>query len=482
MSLATPFKNASEMLDYVRKNEVQLVDCCFVDPMGLWHHCSMHVSQVDEKALQDGFAFDGSSIRLFASVACSDMSMIPDPTTCWIDPFQDHKVLHVTCDISGPDGHELLRCPRRIARRCEEWVKTLGIADHIYIGPEAEFFILDDVRYRCSPNKMSYEVDCADEGAWNTDAVITTSSGSRNLGHRLPHKKAYFPVAPLDKSANLRTEMLLTMGDIGIPIEKHHHEVGNCQHELGFTFRTLVDAADCMMAYKYVVKNVAQKAGKTATFMPKPLAGDCGSGMHSHQSLWKDGKNLFFDEKGSYMKLSQIALWYIGGLLKHASAVLAFTNSTTNSYKRLVPGYEAPCRLTYSKGNRSAAIRIPLCDGDNPKAKRLEFRCPDAAGCPYLSFTAMVMAGIDGIRKRIDPPPPVDSDASHLTSDVQGVKNTPASLKEVLDALEEDHDFLLEGGVFTKDFILAYIDMKRGEVAAVDLTTHPREYELYFHC
>ncbi|PFH38387.1 putative glutamine synthetase, type I [Besnoitia besnoiti] len=480
MSLATPFNSASEMLEYLKANEVQLLDCCFVDPGGLWHHCSMHVSQVDEKALREGFAFDGSSIRLFATVACSDMSMIPDPKTCWIDPFQDHKVMHVTCAISDPNGVPLERCPRRIAQRCEDWVKSLGLADAVYIGPEAEFFILDDVRYSCKPNKISYELDCAEEGAWNTDVPSKAASGTGNLGHRMPHKKWYFPVAPIDKHANLRTEMLLMMGELGLPIEKHHHEVGCCQHELGFTFRTLVDAADAMMVYKYVVKNVAQKAGKTATFMPKPMTGDCGSGMHSHQSLWKNGTNLFFDEKGSYMKLSQVALWYIGGLLKHAHAVLAFTNASTNSYKRLVPGYEAPTKLTYSKGNRSAAVRIPLCDSDNPKAKRLEFRCPDAAGCPYLGFAAMVMAGIDGVRKQIAPPPPAECDAAEI--DPSLVQSTPSSLSQVLDALEADHDFLLEGGVFTKDFIHSYIEMKRAEVAAVELTPHPREFELYYHC
>eukprot|EP00070_Physeter_catodon_P036461 XP_028343355.1 uncharacterized protein LOC114485749 [Physeter catodon] len=350
----------------------------------------------------------------------------------------------------------------------------------VYIGPEAEFFLLDDVKYTCTPNKISCEIDCLEEGVWNSDAAITRPCGARNLGHRMPHKKAYFPVSPIDKTMGLRTKMLMTMGDIGIPIEKHHHEVANCQQELGFTYLPLVGAADAMMSYKYVVKNVAQRAGKTATFMPKPLVDDNGSGMHSHQSLWKDGKNLFFDSKAPYMKLSQVALWYIGGLLKHARAVMAFTNSTTNSYKRLVRGYEAPSNLTYSKGNRSAAIRIPLCDEDNPKAKRLEFRCPDAAGSPYLSFAAMVMAGVGGVRNKIDPPEPLDCDSSAVDND--NIPDTPKSLKEALDALEHDHQFLLEGKVFSLDFIKAYVKLKRSEIELVETTPHPREYELYYHC
>eukprot|EP00922_Rhytidocystis_sp_ex-Travisia-forbesii_P020508 GHVS01030156.1.p1 GENE.GHVS01030156.1~~GHVS01030156.1.p1 ORF type:complete len:511 (+),score=88.69 GHVS01030156.1:151-1683(+) len=482
------FTSAAEMASYIEKEAVDLIDACFVDPLGMWHHCTFAPSQVEESDINKGFAFDGSSIRLFSTVDQSDMLMKPDPRTCWLDPFQcSHKVLHVTCSIEDPYGNKFKRCPRNTAERSVEFMKQTGIADTVFVGPEAEFFVFDDVRYSCSTNSVSFSVDHT-EGYWNVDKEqkrpdMPVTVGGGNLAHRQGPKRYYFPVAPIDTMTTIRNDMLLTMGDIGIPIEKHHHEVACCQHELGYSCRPLVECADMLMSYKYIIKNVAKKYNKTATFMPKPLHGDNGTGMHCHQSLWKDGVNLFWDANGKYQKLSQMAIWYIGGILKHAPAVLAITNSTVNSYKRLVPGYEAPVNLAYSKGNRSAAIRIPLADSDNPKAKRMEFRCPDAAGNPYLGFAAMLMAGLDGVRNKIEPPPPMDCDIYELTPQQRGsIPSTPASLSEALDALEHDKPFLLEGGVFTEDFIGAYIALKREEVLAVSLVPHPKEYEMYFNC
>eukprot|EP00922_Rhytidocystis_sp_ex-Travisia-forbesii_P055081 GHVS01081581.1.p1 GENE.GHVS01081581.1~~GHVS01081581.1.p1 ORF type:complete len:511 (+),score=53.59 GHVS01081581.1:359-1891(+) len=477
------FSSAGEMASFIEKEGVDLIDACFVDPLGMWHHCTFAPSQVEESDINKGFAFDGSSIRLFCTVDQSDMVMKPDPRSCWLDPFQgDHKVLHVTCSVEDPQGNKFKRCPRNTAERAVEFMKNSGIADTAFFGPEAEFFVFDDVRYSCSTNNVSFSVDHT-EGYWNVDKRTTDGSGCGNLAHRQGPKRYYFPVPPIDSTMSLRNEMLLTMGAVGLPIEKHHHEVACAQHELGYSCRPLVECADMLMTYKYVIKNVAKKYNKTATFMPKPLHGDNGTGMHCHQSLWKDGVNLFWDANGKYQKLSEMAIWYIGGLLKHAPAVLAFTNSTVNSYKRLVPGYEAPVNLAYSKGNRSAAIRIPLADADNPKAKRLEFRCPDAAGNPYICFAVMLMAGIDGIRNKIQPPPPMDCDIYELAaSQRKSIASTPGSLGEVLDALEKDQQFLVQGGVFTEDFIKAYIDLKREEVCAVSLVPHPKEYELYFNC
>eukprot|EP00920_Eleutheroschizon_duboscqi_P039364 GHVT01094746.1.p1 GENE.GHVT01094746.1~~GHVT01094746.1.p1 ORF type:complete len:412 (-),score=43.35 GHVT01094746.1:715-1872(-) len=379
------------------------------------------------------------------------MVMVPDPTTCWIDPFQDAVVLHATCTVRDPDGNVYAHCPRSICQKASKYATETGVADHIFFGPEAEFFVFDDVKFAVKPNKVSFEIN-GNEAHWNNDETpVVSGRPSHNLAHRVSTNSSYFPVAPLDQGTNLRNDMLLTMADIGIPIEKHHHEVATCQHELGFQFRDMLQSADIMMSYKYVVKNVARKHGKTATFMPKPISGANGSGMHCHMSLWKEGKNLFFDKNGDYAKLSKTALYYIGGLIRHAPAVLAFSNSTVNSYKRLVPGFEAPVNLAFSTGNRSAAIRIPACDMDVPKAKRLEFRCSDAAGSPYLTYSALLMAGLDGIRNKIEPGPPLDCDLYKLSAEKKGaIASTPASLADALCALEKDHDFLTAGGVFTQ--------------------------------
>jgi len=473
------------MAEFIKAGKCDLVDACFTDPLGTWHHCTFAPSQVTEEDIIEGLAFDGSSIRLFKGIEESDMVMIPDPATCFIDPFYDHKVLHVTCSVHEPFKKEgFSRCPRSIAKRSVEYLKSTGIADTCWVGPEAEFFIFDSVKYSVAPNKVMFEVDGQD-GPWNTGKDAVGHEGKANLAHRVNYKQAYFPVPPIDSHFNLRSDMLLTMGDIGVPIEKHHHEVAACQSELGLTCSDLVSTADLLQCYKYVIKNVAKKHGKSVTFMPKPMYGDNGTGMHVHQSLWKEGKSLFFDKDGKYVKLSETCMHYMGGLLKHAPAILAFTNPTTNSYKRLVPGFEAPVNLVYSKGNRSAAIRVPMYKPENPKAKRIEFRCPDPTSCPYIAFAVMLMAGIDGIKNKISPGEPCDFDIYELSKEERekkGIKSCPGSLLEVLDALEKDHDFLLEGGVFTKDFIKNYIDLKRKEHYAVALIPHPKEYELYYAC
>ncbi|CEM01894.1 unnamed protein product [Vitrella brassicaformis CCMP3155] len=485
MSKLCKFKSAKDMAQYIEKEKVELIDCCFVDPLGLWHHCTFAPSQCEEDDLAQGLPFDGSSIRLFRSIMESDMLMVPDPATCWIDPFAEKKTLHVTCSIYDPSPRKpFARDPRSMAVKAVEYLKQTGIADTMMVGPEAEFFLFDHVKYGVSPNKMFFEVDGV-EGTWNTGKPSSEKQGGGNLAHRVPPKNWYFPVPPIDTGMDVRGEMLLTMGELGVPIEKHHHEVATCQGELGFTCRPMLECADMMMIYKYVIKNVARKHGQTATFMPKPIFGDNGTGMHVHQSLWKDGKPLFFDENGKYVKLSQTCLHYIGGLLKHAPAVLAFTNPSVNSYKRLVPGFEAPVNLAMSKGNRSAAVRIPMYKPDNPKQKRLEFRCPDPSCCPYLAFAAMLLAGIDGIKNKIEPPPPCDFDIYELSEEEKakmGLKSTPGSLTETLDALEADHQFLTAGGVFPEDFIQAYIEWKRNEYLSVATLPHPKEYELYFQC
>eukprot|EP00921_Rhytidocystis_pertsovi_P025612 GHVQ01041306.1.p1 GENE.GHVQ01041306.1~~GHVQ01041306.1.p1 ORF type:complete len:547 (+),score=77.01 GHVQ01041306.1:305-1945(+) len=508
---ACSFNSVAEMAGFIQKEGIELLDACFVDPIGIWHHCTMAASQCEEADLMRGFAFDGSSIRLFCTINNSDMVMMPDYKTCWVDPFYDHKVMHVTCSVEDSFGNKFTRCPRNTAERAVQHMCAAGVADTCLIGPEAEFFVFDDVRYACTANSVSFSVN-ATEGYWNTNTDTSSNRGNSrsngtitagtastgggdtaaaaaaacgNLAHRCGPKGFYFPVPPIDTMCSIRNDMLLLLGDLGLPIEKHHHEVAACQHELGFTCRPLVECADALMVYKYAIKNVARRHNKCATFMPKPLHADNGTGMHCHQSLWKDGVNLFWDSHGKYQKLSTMAMHYIGGLLKHAPAVLAFSNPTVNSYKRLVPGYEAPVNLAYSKGNRSAAIRIPLFDSDNPKAKRFEFRCPDASGCPYLCFAAMLMAGLDGIRNKTDPGQPMDVDIYELKgaeAEQLNVPSTPARLEEVLDALENDHEFLTAGDVFSEDFIKAYIAFKRDEAKQCSIIPHPKEYELYFQC
>ncbi|MEH1788923.1 type I glutamate--ammonia ligase [Nostoc sp.] len=467
-----------ELLKRIQDEKIQLIDLKFIDTVGTWQHLTLYQNQIDETAFTDGVPFDGSSIRGWKAINESDMTMVLDPNTAWIDPFMEVPTLSIICSIKEPrTGEWYNRCPRVIAQKAVDYLVSTGIGDTVYFGPEAEFFIFDNARFAQTANEGYYFLDSA-EGAWNSGKAGTDEKP--NLGYKPRFKEGYFPVSPTDSFQDIRTEMLLTMAELGVPIEKHHHEVatgGQC--ELGFKFGKLIEAADWLMIYKYVIKNVAKKHGKTVTFMPKPIFGDNGSGMHCHQSIWKDGQPLFAGDK--YAGLSETALYYIGGLLKHAPALLAITNPSTNSYKRLVPGYEAPVNLAYSQGNRSASIRIPL-SGTNPKAKRLEFRCPDATSNPYLAFAAMLSAGIDGIKNKIHPGEPLDKNIYELSpEELAKVPSTPGSLELALQALEKDHAFLTESGVFTEDFIGNWIDYKLGnEVKQLQLRPHPYEFYLYY--
>jgi glutamine synthetase len=467
-----------EVLKRIQDEKIQLIDLKFIDTVGTWQHLTLYQNQIDETAFTDGVPFDGSSIRGWKAINESDMTMVLDPNTAWIDPFMEVPTLSIICSIKDPrTGEPYNRCPRVIAQKAIDYLVSTGLGDTAFFGPEAEFFIFDSVRFAQTANEGYYFLD-SEEGAWNSGKLGTEQKP--NLGYKPRFKEGYFPVSPTDSSQDMRTEMLLTMAKLGVPIEKHHHEVatgGQC--ELGFKFGKLIEAADWLMIYKYVIKNVAKKYGKTVTFMPKPIFGDNGSGMHCHQSIWKDDKPLFAGDK--YAGLSDMALYYIGGLLKHAPALLAITNPSTNSYKRLVPGYEAPVNLAYSEGNRSASIRIPL-SGTNPKAKRLEFRCPDATSNPYLAFAAMLCAGIDGIKNKIHPGEPLDKNIYELSpEELAKVPSTPGSLELALQALEKDHAFLTESGVFTEDFIENWIDYKLGnEVKQLQLRPHPYEFYLYY--
>ena len=472
------FQTPQEALNYIKENQIQIVDLKFIDMPGIWQHLSLYHDQIDETAFTDGVPFDGSSIRGWKAINESDMTMVIDPTTAWMDPFMAEPTISFICSIKEPrTGEPYSRCPRTIAQKAIDYLLSTGLGDTAFFGPEAEFFIFDDVRFDQTQNSGYYYVDSI-EGRWNSGKEEVGG----NLGYKPRYKEGYFPVAPTDTSQDMRTEMLLTMAKCGVPIEKHHHEVatgGQC--ELGFRFATLVQAADYLLTYKYVIKNVGKKYGKSITFMPKPLFNDNGSGMHVHQSIWKDGQPLFAGDK--YAGFSQMGLHYIGGILKHAPALLAITNPTTNSYKRLVPGFEAPVNLAYSQGNRSASVRIPL-SGTNPKAKRLEFRCPDATSNPYLAFAAMLCAGIDGIKNQIDPGEPLDVDIYDLSpEELSKIPSTPGSLEGALEALEKDHSFLTETGVFTEDFIETWISYKLdNEVNPMRLRPHPYEFALYYDC
>ena len=472
------FQTPQEALNYIKENKIQIVDLKFIDMPGIWQHLSLYHDQIDETAFTDGVPFDGSSIRGWKAINESDMTMVIDPTTAWMDPFMAEPTISFICSIKEPrTGEPYSRCPRTIAQKAIDYLLSTGLGDTAFFGPEAEFFIFDDVRFDQTQNSGYYYVDSI-EGRWNSGK----EEAGGNLGYKPRYKEGYFPVAPTDTSQDMRTEMLLTMAKCGVPIEKHHHEVatgGQC--ELGFRFATLVQAADYLLTYKYVIKNVGKKYGKTITFMPKPLFNDNGSGMHVHQSIWKDGQPLFAGDQ--YAGFSQMGLHYIGGILKHAPALLAITNPTTNSYKRLVPGFEAPVNLAYSQGNRSASVRIPL-SGTNPKAKRLEFRCPDATSNPYLAFAAMLCAGIDGIKNQIDPGAPLDVDIYDLSpEELSKIPSTPGSLEGALEALEKDHSFLTETGVFTEDFIQTWISYKLdNEVNPMRLRPHPYEFALYYDC
>lgn len=469
-------QTAQEILKMVQDQNIKIIDLKFIDMPGTWQHCSFYHNQINENSFIDGVPFDGSSIRGWKTINESDMCMVPDPETAWIDPFYKEPTLSLTCGIKEPrTGDWYDRDPRTIAQRAVDYLKDTGIGDTAYFGPEAEFFVFDDIRFDQTENKAYYYIDSV-EGRWNTGK----KEEGGNLGYKPSFKQAYFPVAPTDTMQDMRTEMLLTMAKCGVPVEQHHHEVATGgQNELGFRFAPLIEAADHLMTYKYVIKNVAKKYGKTATFMPKPLFNDNGSGMHAHHSIWKDGQPLFWGD--GYANLSEIALHYIGGILKHAPALLAITNPTTNSYKRLVPGYEAPVNLAYSQGNRSACIRIPV-SGLDPKAKRLEFRCPDATCNPYLGFSAILCAGIDGVKNKIDPGQSLDVDIYDLPPEqINKIPSTPPSLEQALENLEKDHEFLTSSGVFTEDFITNWIEYKfDNEIQPMRLRPHPYEFALYY--
>ena len=469
-------RTPDDVLQLIGDEGIEIVDLRFCDLPGLTQHFSMPAGQLTTDVFDEGVGFDGSSIRGFQEIQESDMLLVPDPNTAVVDPFTQHKTLNLNCFVNDPvTGESYSRDPRFVARKAEEYLTSTGLADTCYVGPEAEFFIFDDVRFDQNEHEGYYYIESV-EAAWNTGR-----EENPNLGYKPRYKEGYFPVPPMDHFQDLRSEMILVLEKVGVEIEIHHHEVGTAgQAEIDMRFDSLLRMADKLMLYKYVVKNVARQAGKTATFMPKPVFQDNGSGMHTHQSLWKSGEPLFYSEAG-YAGLSDLGRWYIGGLLTHAPAILAFSNPTTNSYKRLVPGYEAPVNLVYSQRNRSAAVRIPLYS-QSPKAKRLEFRCPDPSCNPYLAFSAMLMAGLDGIQNRIEPPDPVDKDLYDLPpEELSKVPQVPGSLDAVLSALEEDQAFLKAGGVFTDDLIETWVAYKReNEVDALRLRPHPWEFALYY--
>ncbi|NOC44288.1 MULTISPECIES: type I glutamate--ammonia ligase [unclassified Ruegeria] len=463
------------VLNTIREEDVAYVDIRFTDVRGKLQHVTVDVDLVDEDFLEEGFMFDGSSIAGWKSIENSDMKLIADTTSAYIDPFYAEKTLCLHCSIVEPDtGEAYGRDPRGTAQKAEAYLKSSGIGDVAYMGPEAEFFLFDDVRFSNSINKVSFEVDATD-ASWNTD----TEYEMGNMGHRPGVKGGYFPVNPIDEAQDLRSEMLSTMKRLGMKVDKHHHEVASCQHELGLIFDSLTKQADELQKYKYVIHNVAHAYGKSATFMPKPIAGDNGTGMHVNMSIWKDGKPLFAGDK--YADLSDEALYFIGGILKHAKTLNAFTNPATNSYKRLIPGFEAPVLRAYSARNRSGCVRIPWTE--SPKAKRVEARFPDPAANPYLAFAALLMAGLDGIKNKINPGEAMDKNLYDLPAEeLADIPTVCGSLREALEALASDHDFLLQGDVFTKDQIDGYIALKMEEVETYEHTPHPVEYGMYYSC
>ena len=464
---------SSKVFDLIKEHDVKYVDLRFTDPRGKLQHTTQHVSTIDEDVFADGIMFDGSSIAGWKAINESDMTLMLDAATAVMDPFAAQPTLAVFCDVHEPStGQPYNRDPRSIAKAAEAYAKSTGIADTVYVGPEAEFFVFDDVRFDVQMNGNFFKLD-SEEGPYNTGREYEDG----NLAHRPPVKGGYFPVAPMDTGNDLRAEMVTVLAEMGVPVEKHHHEVAPSQHELGIKFDTLVKCADSMQLYKYVVHNVAHSYGKTATFMPKPVFGDNGSGMHVHQSLWKGGKPLFAGS--GYADLSDTALYYIGGIIKHARALNAITNPTTNSYKRLVPGYEAPVLLAYSSRNRSASCRIPYVQ--SPKGKRVEVRFPDPSANPYLAFAAMLMAGLDGIQNRIHPGDAIDKNLYDLPpEELAAVPTVCGSLRQACDALREDMDFLTKGDVFNKDALEAYLELRMEEVMAFETMPHPIEYKMYY--
>ncbi len=467
--------SADAILQMIKDEEAAYVDIRFTDTRGKLQHVTVDVDLVDEDFLEEGFMFDGSSIAGWKSIEASDMKLMPDTTSAYVDPFYAEKTIAIHCSIVEPDtGEAYERDPRGTAQKAEAYLKASGIGDTAFMGPEAEFFLFDDVRFSNTINKVSYEVDAID-ASWNTD----TEYEMGNTGHRPGVKGGYFPVNPIDDAQDIRSEMLSTMKRIGMKTDKHHHEVASCQHELGLIFDTLTKQADELQKYKYIIHNVAQSYGKSATFMPKPIYGDNGTGMHVNMSIWKDGKPLFAGDK--YADLSNEALWFIGGILKHAKTLNAFTNPSTNSYKRLIPGFEAPVLRAYSARNRSGCVRIPW--SESPKAKRVEARFPDPSANPYLCFAALLMAGLDGISNKIDPGEAMDKNLYDLPAEeLEGIPTVCGSLREALDALAADHDFLLAGDVFTKDQIDGYIALKMEEVELFEHTPHPVEFGMYYSC
>ena len=461
--------------ELIKNEEIEYVDLRFTDPRGKLQHLTLLSDQVDEEFLEEGMMFDGSSISGWKSIDQSDMKLIPDTNSPYIDPFYAEKTLCLHCNVVEPDtGEPYNRDPRGTALRAETYLKASGIGDVSYFGPEAEFFLFEDVKFSVEMNKVSYEVD-AQDASWNTDSHYEIG----NMGHRPGIKGGYFPVNPTDINHDLRSEMLSTMKRMGMKVDKHHHEVASCQHELGLIFGPLTHQADELQKYKYVVQNVANAYGKSATFMPKPISGDNGTGMHVNMSIFKDGNPIFSGDK--YADLSQDALYFIGGILKHAKALNAFTNPCTNSYKRLIPGFEAPVLRAYSARNRSGCVRIPWAE--NPKAKRVEARFPDPAANPYLCFSALLMAGLDGIKNKTDPGQASDKDLYELPpEELKGIPTVCASLREAIESLEKDQDFLLQGDVFTKDQIQGYVELKWEEVYAYEHTPHPVEYKMYYSC
>jgi glutamine synthetase len=466
-------KNVGDVLKMMKDKEVKFLDLRFTDTKGKMQHVTADGSCVNEGMFADGYAFDGSSIAGWKGIEASDMTLMPDPASAHLDPFFAQTTMAVFCDVLEPSTGEMYeRDPRSIAKRAEAYLKQTGIGDTVVFGPEAEFFIFDDMRYTCDPYNMSFRLDSAE---------LPSNSGTDyemgNLGHRPRTKGGYFPVPPVDSAQDIRSEMLSVMAEMGVIVEKHHHEVASAQHELGIKFGPMVQLADAMQIYKYVCQNVAQSYGKTVCFMPKPVYGDNGSGMHCHQSIWKGSTPVFAGNK--YADLSDTCLNYIGGILKHARTINAFTNPTTNSYKRLVPGYEAPVLLAYSVRNRSASCRIPVVT--SPKAKRVEVRFPDPAANPYLGFAAMLMAGLDGIQNKINPGEAVDKNLYDLPpEELSKIPTVCGSLREALDNLDKNRDFLKKGGVFTDDMIDAYLELKMAEVERFEMTPHPVEFDMYY--
>lgn len=463
------------VLKTIADEDIAYVDIRFTDPRGKLQHVTVMADQVDEDFLDEGFMFDGSSIAGWKSIEASDMKLMPDTESAYIDPFYAEKTMCLHCSVLEPDtGEAYERDPRSTALKAEAYLQSTGIGDVAYMGPEAEFFLFDDVRFCNSFNKVSYEIDALD-ASWNTDSKYEVG----NTGHRPGVKGGYFPVNPIDDGQDIRSEMLSTMKRLGMKVDKHHHEVASCQHELGLIFDSLTKQADELQKYKYVIHNVAQAYGKSATFMPKPIAGDNGTGMHVNMSIWKDGKPMFAGDK--YADLSQEALYFIGGILTHAKSLNAFTNPSTNSYKRLIPGFEAPVLRAYSARNRSGCVRIPWTE--SPKAKRVEARFPDPSSNPYLCFAALLMAGIDGIRNKFDPGEAMDKNLYDLPAEeLEGIPTVCGSLREAINELGADNEYLLAGDVFTKDQIDGYVELKMEEIETYEHTPHPVEFGMYYSC